>query len=304
MEIIKVSNVVKKFGDYAASNDITFNVNKGSVFGLLGPNGAGKTTLIRMITSIIIPDEGTISLFGESQNQNQQNRIGYLPEERGLYKKLKVIDQISYFGQLKGLSKLDAVNYGRYWLGKMDAKDWENKKIEELSKGMQQKIQFICTILHKPELLILDEPFSGFDPINTELLKNIILDLKAEGCTIILSTHIMEQAEQLCDDICLINKGKIILSGKIRDIKSKFGNDTVIIEFDGSDSFIDQLTNLKVLNRTHNRFEFRFDNTITNPNDILASAMKNSQIIKYELVEPSLHEIFIETVSNQGGING
>ena len=223
MEVLKVENVVKKFGAYAASDNVSFTVPKGKVFGLLGPNGAGKTTMIRMITNILIPDEGNITLFGEKVNQSVMNRIGYLPEERGLYKKLKVIEQIAYFAQLKGLSKSDAIENGKQWLAKLGAIGWENKKIEELSKGMQQKIQFITTILHNPEFVILDEPFSGFDPVNTELLKNIIIDMKNQGKTIILSTHVMSQVEELCDDICMINKGKVVLEGSVTDIKADLG---------------------------------------------------------------------------------
>jgi len=298
MNIIQVENAVKKFGDYSAANNISFNVVRGKIFGLLGPNGAGKTTVIRMITNILMPDSGRIVLFEEPLSQLHQDRIGYLPEERGLYKKLKVIEQLIYFAQLKGLSRSEAQKRARNWLGKLDAGDWENKKIQELSKGMQQKVQFISTILHEPELIILDEPFSGFDPINTELLKNIILDFKKEGKTIILSTHIMEQAEQLCDDICLLDKGKIVLDGSIRDIKSGYGKDTIILEFDGPPDFINSFTNIKILNRTNNRLEFRFDGIITTPREILEKALKSVDIIKFEVVEPSLNEIFIDAVSN------
>ena len=232
MVVIEVKNVIKKFGDYAASNKISFDVESGRIMGLLGPNGAGKTTMIRMITNILIPDEGEIKVFGERVGSEHQNNIGYLPEERGLYKKIKVLDQLIYFAQLKGMTKIDAQQKAMYWLDKLDAKDWASKKIQELSKGMQQKVQFISTIIHNPDLLILDEPFSGFDPINTEVLKRIILDMRDEGKTIVLSTHVMEQAEQMCDDICLINKGSIVLDGKIRDIKKSYGKDTIIMELD------------------------------------------------------------------------
>lgn len=298
MNVIRVENVIKKFGDYAAANNISFNVQKGNIFGLLGPNGAGKTTAIRMITNILMPDQGKIVLFDEPTSPYHQDRIGYLPEERGLYKKLKVIEQLIYFAQLKGVSRSEAQKRARIWLTKLDAADWENKKIQELSKGMQQKVQFISTILHDPELIILDEPFSGFDPINTELLKKIILDFKQEGKTIILSTHIMEQAEQLCDNICLINKGKIVLDGSIRDIKAGYGKDTIILEFEGNPDFINSFSNLKMLNRTNNRLEFRFDGTLTTPREILETAFKAVEIIKFEVVEPSLNEIFIDAVSN------
>lgn len=297
MNVIEVHNVVKRFGDFTAADNISFNVGKDRIFGLIGPNGAGKTTTIRMITNVFMPDEGEIKLFGEKINPKVQNSIGYLPEERGLYKKLKVIEQLSYFGQLKGLTEKDAVSRGKVWLGKLDASDWENKKIEELSKGMQQKVQFISTILHDPRLLILDEPFSGFDPINAELLKSIITDLKKQGTTIILSTHIMEQAEQMCDDICLINKGKKVLDGSIREIKGSTGRDTIIIDYDGDDSFINELSGLKIINRTNNFVEFRFDSKLMNPRQILEKAMEKAEIFKFEVKEPSLREIFIDVVS-------
>ncbi len=304
MKIIQVQNVVKRFGDYAASNNISFDVDQGSIFGLIGPNGAGKTTMIRMINNILFPDEGKIFLFGEPQQLSHQNQMGYLPEERGLYKKIKVLEQIIYFGQLKGLSRSEAQTNARFWLKNLDASDWENKKIEELSKGMQQKVQFITTILHNPKLLILDEPFSGFDPINADLLKSIILDLKSKGTTIILSTHIMEQAEQLCDDICLVNKGKKVLDGSIRDIKSGYGRDTILLEFEGDDSFISDIGDLKIINKTQNRVEFRYDSTKISLNDIMLKVMNKVQIDKLEVSAPSLHEIFIDVVSKQEVTSG
>jgi len=300
MSVLKLQNVVKAFGDYKAVNDISFEVNSGRIFGILGPNGAGKTTTIRMITNILIPDEGRIELFGEKVSPKHQNKIGYLPEERGLYKKIKVIEQLIYFGQLKGMSRSDAHNGATKWLRDLDVLDWANKKIQELSKGMQQKIQFISTILHNPDILILDEPFSGFDPINVETLKKIILDLKNEGKTILLSTHVMEQVEQMCDDIVLIDKGKIVLSGKVRDVKKQFGRDNIIIEFEGSDSFLNDLKNVQFANRTKNRAEFRLINSEYSANDILDLAIKNNtEIIRFQLDEPSLNEIFIDVISRK-----
>jgi len=300
MEILQIKNVTKRFGKTTASDNLSFDVVPGRVFGLLGPNGAGKTTLIRMITNILMPDEGSITLFGEKVGAEHQNRIGYLPEERGLYKKIKVLDQLTYFGQLKGLTKTDSQARAKDWLRKLDASDWETKKINELSKGMQQKVQFISTILHDPELLILDEPFSGFDPINTEVLKKIILDMKKQGKTIILSTHIMEQAEQLCDDICLINKGKIILSGELHQIKKRSGRDTILLEFEGSDDFLNEIHNVRFLNRTMNRAEFRIIDSQVNPTDILHKAIDSVELTHFEFIEPSLNEIFIDVVSAQG----
>lgn len=295
MEILKLNNVSKYFGDYQATNNVTFSVKKGTIFGLLGPNGAGKTTIIRQITNIYYPDEGQILLFDEQVSPKHQNQIGYLPEERGLYKKLKVIEQLIYFGELKGLSKKEAENRARFWLVKLEANDWAEKKIQELSKGMQQKVQFISTILHEPEFLILDEPFSGFDPVNSEMLKNIILELKNQGKTIILSTHVMSQVEQLCDEIVLINKGKIVLSGRVRDIKKSFGRNNLKIEFDGDDSFLNLINPSNVIHRNTHSAEIKLDNE-KQSQEILKSIKESVLVYKFELAEPSLHEIFINTV--------
>ena len=299
MKVLEVDSIVKTFGDYTAVDNVSFSVESGRIMGVLGPNGAGKTTTIRMINNILMPDEGKITLFGEQVSYDLQNRMGYLPEERGLYKKVKVIDQLIYFAQLKGMNKNDAKAKGQEWLKKVDAVDWETKKIQELSKGMQQKVQFISTIMHDPDILILDEPFSGFDPLNVELLKRIILDLKDEGKTILLSTHVMEQAEQMCDDIVLISKGQQIRSGKLRDIKKSFGKDTVLMEFDGNDSFLNDFQGLKFVNRSKNRVEFRIINEEVKLKDILKTAADKVDLFKFELVEPSLREIFIDLVSNQ-----
>jgi len=300
--MLEIDNVSKIFAGKKAVNGISFTVEPGRIFGLLGPNGAGKTTTIRMIANIYIPDGGKITIDGETVNSGHQEMIGYLPEERGLYKKIKVIDQLAYFGQLKGMAKPDALNAANHWLAKMDAIGWADKKIQELSKGMQQKIQFISTILHDPEILILDEPFSGFDPVNVELLKSIILDFKASGKTIILSTHVMQQVEQMCDDICLINKGSAVLQGNVREVKRGFGRDTAIIEFDGSDSFLNNLGGIQFINKTKSRAEFRIKPDISSKM-ILEAAMKSAEIIKYELVEPSLNEIFIDVISNEEKAN-
>ncbi len=299
MRVLEVDNIVKKFGDFTAVGGVSFNVEKGRIMGVLGPNGAGKTTTIRMINNILIPDEGRITIFGEPVSYDLQNRIGYLPEERGLYKKVKVIDQLVYFAQLKGMSKADATEKGRQWLRRVDASDWETKKIQELSKGMQQKVQFVSTILHNPEILILDEPFSGFDPLNVELLKRIILDLRDQGKTILLSTHVMEQAEQMCDDIVLISKGIHIRSGNLREIKRSFGKDTILMEFDGDDTFLNKFSGLKFVNRSKNRVEFRITNEEVKLKDILKTAADSVDLFKFELVEPSLREIFIDLVSDK-----
>jgi len=303
MNVLEVKNVVKKFGNYAASNNVSFEVEGGQIFGLLGPNGAGKTTLIRMINNILMPDEGEIHIFGEKLYPEQQNRIGYLPEERGLYKKLKVIEQIVYFARLKGLTKHDAIDRAHHWLKKLGANGWGNKKIQELSKGMQQKIQFITTVLHSPELIILDEPFSGFDPINTELIKSILLELRSQGKTIILSTHVMSQVEELCDNICMINKGKVVLKDKVSEIKSSYGRNHLIVEFSGDGGFIEKLKNVEILNRTNSRVEMKLLDSNINTNEIIKIITDSVQITRFDLSLPTMHEIFIDTVAKQGESN-
>ncbi len=300
MAILELENTVKMFGDYRAVDNVSFEVEQDKIFGILGPNGAGKTTTIRMITNILSPDEGEIRIFGEPVGRAHQNNIGYLPEERGLYKKIKVIDQLTYFAQLKGMDKNSAKDEAKKWLRDLDAYDWADKKIQELSKGMQQKVQFISTILHNPDLIIFDELFSGFDPVNVETLKQIILDLKKQGKTIFLSTHVMEQAEQICDDIVLINNGRIVLSGNVRKIKRNYSKDNVIIEFEGDDRFLDELKDVKMINRSQNRAEFRISESAYEANDIINLAINNgAQIYHFELEEPSLHEIFIDAVSKK-----
>jgi ABC-2 type transport system ATP-binding protein len=300
MSIINIEGISKSFGNYTAVNNISFKVEEGKIFGLLGPNGAGKTTTIRMITNILYPDKGTITIMGKPTGPEIQNLMGYLPEERGLYKKLKVIDQLIYFARLKEVPRALAIQRAKEWLARLGAGGWENKKIQELSKGMQQKVQFISTILHDPPVMILDEPFSGFDPINTELLKSIILDMKAAGKTIVLSTHVMSQVEQMCDDLVLINKGNVLLSGGVRQIKSGFGLNTIIMEFEGSLDFLNKLEGIKINERSSNHVEFKLEDPNLTTNHILNVAMQNNvTIYKFEKVEPSLHEIFIEVVGKE-----
>lgn len=301
MEILKISNVTKKFGNYVAVDNLSMQVNQGVIFGLLGPNGAGKTTTIRMITNIIFPDSGEILIMGEKINPELKNKIGYLPEERGLYKKNKVIEQLEYFGRLKGLSQKEANQRARYWLDKLGASGWESKKIEELSKGMAQKVQFVSTVLHDPKLLILDEPFSGFDPINTELLKNIILEMKQLGTTIILSTHQMYQVEQLCDEILMINQGRIVLSGNLRNVKKQYGTNHLLIEFEGNGDFINQIDNNKIVDKSSNRVELKIE-SYDEAQQILKNAVLNNQITKFDIQEPPLNEIFIDVVSKTMGV--
>ena len=295
MTTIEVKNLKKQFGDTKAVNDVSFSVEKGRIFGLLGPNGAGKTTTIRMINYILPQDSGTIIINGKNVGPSTQKMIGYMPEERGLYKKMKVGEQLVYLSQLKGLSAHDAKEKIRYWLKRFDAYDWHSKKVGELSKGMSQKIQFIATIVHDPDIYIFDEPFSGLDPINSELLKQIIIELRSNGKTILFSTHRMEQVEQMCDDICLFNNGKVVLTGNLRQVKKDFGKNTVLIEFEGDPGFLDDLENVRINNRSTNFAEIRLLDGQDHQN-ILKKAMNASEIHKFQLVEPSLNEIFISAV--------
>lgn len=295
MAIIEVKNVRKHFGKTKAVNDVSFEVNKGRIFGLLGPNGAGKTTTIRMINYILSPDSGEITINGVEASPETQKKIGYMPEERGLYKKMKVFDQLMYLTQLKGMNSKKAKEAINYWLERFDASDWKNKEISELSKGMSQKIQFIATIAHDPDIYIFDEPFSGLDPINSETLKEIIIELRDNGKTILFSTHRMEQVEQMCDDICLFNQGQAVLTGNLREIKASFGKNTINLEFDGNGAFLDTLKNVRINNRSTNFAEIRILDQ-QDMQDILKLAMENAEIHKFERIEPSLTEIFISTV--------
>jgi ABC-2 type transport system ATP-binding protein len=300
--MLKVENLRKVFSSKVAVNDVSFHVNKGEIFGYLGPNGAGKTTTIRMILNIISPDSGSVFFDGSRFSEETKNRIGYLPEERGLYRKNKLMDMILYFAGLKNMEPGKAKKEARKWLEKFELRGFEQRKIEELSKGNQQKVQFIISILHDPELLILDEPFSGFDPINQDLLKEMLIELKNQGKTIIFSTHQMEQVEKLCDNLCLINDGDVILSGSLREIKKKYGNNAIRMEFDGDGSF---LKNYPGLIRT-NVFE-KYAELLANDNfasnKFLADVISKVEVRKFEVAEPSLHSIFVDSIKKDN-LNG
>ena len=295
--VIDVQNVSKHFGKATAVNQVSFGVEKGQIFGLLGPNGAGKTTTIRMINHILNPDTGSISILGEAVSPKSQERIGYLPEERGLYKKMRVFDQLMYLAQLKGLSYINAKTAIEFWLDRFEASSWKKKEVSELSKGMSQKIQFIATVAHDPEIYIFDEPFSGLDPINSEMLKEVILGEKKRGKTILFSTHRMEQVEQMCDDICLFNQGKAVLQGNLQSIKQSFGNNTVLLDFIGDSEFLNQLEGVRINNRSTNFAEIRLLEGAS-PQHILEIAMKHAEIQRFEIVQPSLQDIFISTVND------
>ncbi len=293
--ILSIQDVVKRYDKYTAVDHVTFDVPKGSVFGLLGPNGAGKTSLIRMITTITGPDEGTIRLDGEKINERTPEQIGYMPEERGLYKKMKVGEHLLYLAQLKGLSEAEARKEIKHWFTKFEIMDWWNKKVEELSKGMQQKIQFITTVVHKPKLLILDEPFSGLDPINTTLIKDEIRQLNAAGTSIIFSTHRMEQVEEMCDHIVLINRGKNVLYGEVQAIKNEFKQNLFRIETSSKlpDDF-DQ--KFQVASRPDGAVTVQLEDD-SRSNDLLGYLLQhNVRITKFEEILPTFNEIFIRRV--------
>ncbi|MGJ1368648.1 ABC transporter ATP-binding protein [Sphingobacterium spiritivorum] len=237
--MLDIQHIVKQYANHRALDDVSLFIPKGKIFGLLGPNGAGKTSLIRIINQITAPDEGQILFNGEVLNPNHIGKIGYLPEERGLYKKMKIGEQMLYLAQLKGLSKAEASTKIRYWFEKLQIQSWWDKKVEDLSKGMQQKVQFVATIVHEPELIILDEPFSGFDPVNAQIIQDEILELNKKGATIIYSTHRMETVEELCDNIALINKSKKILDGSVKEIKQKYKNQTFTLQFEQDASLLD-----------------------------------------------------------------
>ncbi|MDQ7065745.1 MAG: ATP-binding cassette domain-containing protein [candidate division KSB1 bacterium] len=298
MQTLSLNHVHKSFGKVQAVKNLTLSIEEGTIFGLLGPNGAGKTTTIRMIMQIIMPDSGDIRLFEQPNSPELLEKVGYLPEERGLYGKMKVGEQILFFAELKNIAGREAEKRARQWLGRFQMTDVWDKKLEELSKGNQQKIQFIVSILHEPRLVILDEPFSGLDPVNAQLIKDIMLEMKEAGCSIIFSTHQMDQVERLCDAICLIDKGEAVLQGDLREIKRRFGRDTVILEYDGENNFFENLDYVKKVNDYGNYVEIHLTDG-KRAQDLLKSALQRVQVLKFELVEPTLNEIFIRTVTQE-----
>jgi ABC-2 type transport system ATP-binding protein len=298
MALFEAKNVTKQYGDQLALDDVSISVPEQCIYGLLGPNGAGKTTLIRIINQITGPDTGELFLNGRKLKPDDVQLIGYLPEERGLYKKMKVGEQALYLAQLKGLSKAEAMKRLKYWFKKLDIIDWWGKKVEELSKGMQQKIQFVTTVLHEPKLIIFDEPFTGFDPVNTNIVKKEILFLRERGATIIFSTHNMESVEELCDNITLINKAKTILEGSVDEIRNRWAANEYDIVF-GGDVTLKGNGNYNILNqeKDNNKSFIRLKTTsdISN-NEILQTVMKSGNLISFNPALPSMNEIFIRVV--------
>ena len=293
---LTLTGVTKRFDEFTAVNNLSLRVRPGRIFGLIGPNGAGKTTTIRMIVNITAPDEGTIELFGQQITPELQDRIGYLPEERGLYKKMKVIDQLRFFGELKNVKGKKAEESIDRWLARVRLSEWKNKKAMELSKGMQQKIQFIAAVMHDPDLMILDEPFSGLDPVAQELLKEVVLELKAEGKTIIFSTHQMEVAERICDDICMINKSQKVLDGTLREIKSSFGRNSVALRVEGGDGVLADPSLVAKVERHSDEVEVLLAEGADAQSLLKRLLAADAAVSKFELVEPSLNDIFIAKV--------
>lgn len=292
---VRLEGVVKQFGDHRAVDGLAFEVPRGSIFGLLGRNGAGKSTTIRMILDIIRPDRGTIAVLGRPIDQELKDRLGYLPEERGLYPKMKVIDLLEFLGSIKGIARAEARSRSERWLERLELADWTKKKVQDLSKGMQQKVQFIGAILHEPDLLILDEPFSGMDPVNQELFTELIGELGANGATVIFSTHVMASAEQLCKRIVLIDHGKAVLSGDLDEIKEGFGNNTVRLRAEGDLDFVDGLPGVISREPEKRGVLIRLAEG-SDPQALLERAVARTRVQHFEVVRPTLQEIFIRKV--------
>ncbi len=308
MYTLTADNIVKRFSSHLALNDVSIAVPKGSVFGLLGPNGAGKTTLIRIINQITAPDSGIVHFNGEKLAEKHISQIGYLPEERGLYKKMTVGEQALYLCQLKGLSRSDALKRLKQWFRKFEIESWWGKKVEELSKGMQQKVQFIITVLHQPQLLIFDEPFSGFDPINANMLKNEILELRNNGATVIFSTHNMSSVEEICDHIALINKSKKILDGSIDALRKEYASDVYEISYDGFFNKMEPTltSDYKILEVTNHQqggsIKLEMINKEISSNELLNKMMQFGNISSFQKHLPSMNDIFIKVVGDTNSV--
>ena len=301
--MLQATHVTKQFGDYYALHDVSIEVSKGRIFGLLGPNGAGKSTLIRIINQILQSDEGKVIFDGHEIRPSDVEHIGYLPEERGLYKKMKVGEQALYLAQLKGLSRTEAEKRLRWWFKHLEIDTWWNRKVEELSKGMQQKVQFVTTVLHNPKLLIFDEPFSGFDPVNATLLKKEILRLRDEGATVIFSTHNMSSVEEICDDIALINHSQVVLNGNVKEIRQSYRKNMFHLEIRCTDSrTITMPTEFVVTNGKEEKGVYTADVSLpstASSNDLLSAVMTQGQVSALQEILPSMNDIFIEAVSRQ-----
>jgi ABC-2 type transport system ATP-binding protein len=297
MDAMVLENVTKAYDSVIAVNAVSLKVHAGAILGLLGPNGAGKTTTIRMIMNILVPDSGWIHVLGEPVSDSTRDKIGYLPEERGLYPRMKVLEIIVFLAALHGLTQVEAARRGKEWLDRLGLSEWSDKKLVDLSKGMQQKVQFITSVIHRPPLMILDEPFSGLDPVNAATIQEIMLDMRKQGSTIVLSTHRMEQVERLCDSICLIDKGCNVLDGELRAVKQSYGKNTLHVEFTGNDAFLNHPA-IGQTTRLITGIEAKLKPG-ADPQEILKAAVNSdARITRFELLEPSLSEIFIDRTTH------
>lgn len=295
MDAISLQNVCKSFGKVEAVHDLSLRVPAGSIYGFLGPNGAGKTTTIRMIMNIIRPDSGRIQVLGDGTVAQAKTRIGYMPEERGLYRKMQVGKVLAYFGAIKGLGPRQLADRVPRWLQQMGLANWRNKKVEELSRGMHQKLQFAVTVINDPDLVILDEPFSGLDPVNQDLLKDIIIRMRDEGKTVVFSTHVMHEAERLCDFILLINRGRLVLDGRLDEIRSRHESHAVCAELEGDTGFIEALSTVTAVKAEGKRLEIVLA-ADADPQQLLRVLVKKTRVRAFEVKMPSLHEIFVRLV--------
>jgi ABC-2 type transport system ATP-binding protein len=296
---IRLAGVTKAFAGHVAVKDLSLDVPRGSIFGLLGPNGAGKTTTLRMVMNVLGPDTGTIELLGRPADPAARDRVGYMPEERGLYQRAVVEDQLVYFAQLKGVERAEARRRLEPWLERLGLADWRKRKLNELSKGMQQKAQFIATVLHEPEILILDEPMSGLDPVGTNLMRDVLLEQRRLGKTLVLSSHQMETVERLCEAIALINRGRKILDGPVAEVKRRHGTNAVVLAYEGDGSFLASLPGVKGVSDSGRYCEVRLAPD-ADPQLLLREAAARLRVTRFEIVEPSLHDIFVQRVTASG----
>jgi ABC-2 type transport system ATP-binding protein len=296
---IVLREIGKAFSGHVAVKDLSLDVPRGSVFGLLGPNGAGKTTTLRMVMDILGPDSGTIEILGHPADHAARDRVGYMPEERGLYPRMVLGEQLVFMAAIKGVSRREAERRLGPWLERLGLADWRKKKVNELSKGMQQKAQFVATVLHEPEVLIMDEPMSGLDPVGMDVLRDVMLDLNRKGATIVLSSHQMEAVERLCDRVALINRGEKVLDGSVAEVKARHGKNTVALAFEGDGSFIESLPGVAKVSDHGQYVEVRLEMG-ADPQPLLREAAARLRVRRFEIVEPSLHDIFVETVTGRG----
>jgi ABC-2 type transport system ATP-binding protein len=293
---IRLIGVRKAYAGHVAVEGLSLEIPRGTAFGLLGPNGAGKTTTLRMIMNILRPDEGSIEILGARAGQQTRDRVGYMPEERGLYPRMVLEEQLLFFAELKGIPRAEAARRLPPWLERLGLADWRHRRVNELSKGMQQKAQFIATVLHDPEVLILDEPHSGLDPVGVNLMRDVFVDLRRQGKTLVLSSHQMETVERLCDSIALINRGRMVLEGTVADVKSRHGKNTIVLAFEGDGAFIATLPGVLKVSDSGRYLEVRMEEG-ADPQAILRAASARLRISRFEVVEPSLHDIFVERVT-------